>query len=167
MHLYSLCFYCPDEVFHSGVHHRGKWRQFLYFNTDGLKYHIKAFIEHGVTVMYQIAFTKQESIPHITHISGNLRSPVAVGIMSNTTASDFSWTDIHKEQQMPPFKTVFCRQFSMGKISSGGNILLDVDELQPVPTPSAFLIPWTSRILRMVEVQTSYPRYFITPAMRS
>ena len=37
----ALCLYCPYKIFHTGVHHRGKWRQFLYFDSDGLKYHIK------------------------------------------------------------------------------------------------------------------------------
>ena len=55
-----------------------------------LKYHIKAFIEHRIPVMDQIAFARQESVPHITHIPGNLRSPVAVRVMGNSTASDLA-----------------------------------------------------------------------------
>ena len=38
----ALCLYCPDKVFHPRVHHRSKWRQFLYFDSDRLKNHIKA-----------------------------------------------------------------------------------------------------------------------------
>ena len=79
--------------------------------------------------MDQIAFAQQEAVPHITHIPGNLRCPVAVWIMSNTSAADFSGTDIHKEQEMPPFKSVFSCQFCMGKVCRGGNILLGIDEL--------------------------------------
>ena len=58
----ALCFDCPDEVFHSGVHHRGKWRQFFYFYADRLENHIKAFIKHGASVVEQIAFAQQKAV---------------------------------------------------------------------------------------------------------
>ena len=60
------------------------------FKVQMLKYHIKAFIEHWIPVMDQIAFAQQESVLHITHIPGNLCCPVAVRIMGNSTASDLA-----------------------------------------------------------------------------
>ena len=112
----ALCLYCPDKVFHPGVHHRSKQRQFLYFYSDWLKNHIKAFIEHWGSVMNQIAFAQQEAVPHIAHISCDLRCPVAVRIMRNTSAADFSGTDIHKEQEMPPFKFVLGSHLHVGEV---------------------------------------------------
>lgn len=51
--------------------------------------------------MDQIAFAQQEAVPHVTHITGDLRGPVAVGIMRDSSATDFSGADIHEKQQMP------------------------------------------------------------------
>lgn len=88
--------------------------------------------------MDQIAFAQQEAVPHVTHITGDLRGPVAVGIMRDSSATDFSGADIHEKQQMPPLQATWRCQFHMGEIGCCRNILLRFYKLKPVPAPSAF-----------------------------
>jgi len=85
------------------------------------------------------------SVPHIAHSPCNLRCPVAVWIMSNTSAADFSRTDIHKKQEMPPFKSVLGSHFNMGKVCCCRYILLRFNKLKPISTPSAFWV-WNNGV---------------------
>ena len=75
-----------------------KRRQFLDGNPDGFKNGIEPLIEKAVAVVNQILLAEKKAIPHIAHISGYLRCPVAVRRMNDAAKPNFTAANVHEKQ---------------------------------------------------------------------
>ena len=94
----TLCLDCSDKVFHPCIHLRRKRRQFLDGNPDGFKNGIEPLIEKAVAVVNQLLLAEKKAIPHIAHISGYLRCPVAVRRMNDAAKPNFTAANVHEKQ---------------------------------------------------------------------
>ena len=109
---------------------------------------IESSVEQTVSVMDQIFLAVQESVPHVAHVAGDLRRPVAIRIMYDAAEPDFTGADVYEEQQMLPNQSMFRDPLNRGKVGGGGDVLLGHAALLPVSPRPAFQIGNDSVIIR-------------------
>lgn len=86
-----------DKILAPAIHHRAERRQTFYGYPDGFEDRIEPLVKQSVPVVDQVFLAEQEAVPHVTHIPGDLRRPVAVGIMGDAAEPDFPAADVHEK----------------------------------------------------------------------
>ena len=142
----------PDEILHSRIHLRRERRQFFDFHSDGLEDHVEAAMEQRIPVMYQILLPQHEPVPHVAHVPGDLRRPVAVRIVNDAAKPDFPCAEIHEKQQTLPNQAERHKTLHLGEVHRCRHVLLRFDKLIPVAAQPAFRIGDDAVIVQLAEV---------------